>query len=90
MKRVQAHVRITGRVQGVYFRAATAQEARASGIDGWVRNVGDDVEAVFEGPRQAVHDLVEWCRTGPARAVVEHVETRWTEPEGITGFRIRS
>jgi len=88
--RVQAHVRIIGRVQGVYFRASTAEEARNHGVDGWVRNAGDDVEAVFEGSRSAVQHMVEWSRTGPTRAAVDRVETHWSDPEGITGFRIRN
>lgn len=86
---VRAHVRIAGRVQGVYFRQTTADEARALGLAGWVRNTGDEVEAVFEGPRPAVERAIEWCHSGPPRASVERVETTWEDPEGIAGFRIR-
>mgnify|MGYP001024424125 CR=1 FL=1 len=87
---VRAHVVVSGRVQGVYFRASAAEEARALGLAGWVRNAGDDVEAVFEGPRPAVERMIEWCHTGPAHASVERVEVEWGEPEGLTGFGIRS
>lgn len=86
---VCAHVRVSGRVQGVYFRASTADEARALGLAGWVRNAGDDVEAVFEGPRSRVERLIEWCHGGPQRAVVEGVEVTWEQPEGAGGFAVR-
>ncbi|MGB4441135.1 MAG: acylphosphatase [Coriobacteriia bacterium] len=86
---VRAHVVVGGRVQRVYFRQSTAHEARALGLAGWVRNAGDDVEAVFEGPRPSVERIVGWCHTGPAHARVEHVEVEWGEPEGLTGFGIR-
>lgn len=86
---VRAHVLISGRVQGVYFRGTTAEEARALGLAGWVRNIGEDVEAVFEGSRSRVEQMVEWCHHGPERAAVAGVETRWEEAEGITGFRVR-
>ena len=86
---VRAHVIVSGRVQGVYFRASTADQARTLGLSGWVRNAGDDVEAVFEGPRRAVERAIEWCHAGPPRAAVERVEVTWAEPEGLTGFGIR-
>lgn len=85
----RAHVRVTGRVQGVYFRASTQRVAASLGLTGWVRNAGDDVEAVFEGPRGAVERAVEWCREGPAHANVERVDVTWEEPEGLGGFTVR-
>lgn len=87
----RAHVRITGRVQGVYFRASTARTARELGLAGWVRNTADGgVEAVFEGPRSAVDDAVTWCRTGPPRAVVEQVEVTREAAEGLSRFSVLS
>jgi len=86
---VRAHVTIVGRVQGVYFRAQTRSQALALGLTGWVRNHGEDVEAVFEGTRETVALMTEWCHEGPPRAAVEHVELVWEEPEGLTGFEIR-
>lgn len=86
---VRAHVIIVGRVQRVYFRAETKTQALALGLTGWVRNHGDNVEAVFEGTREAVTQMAEWCHEGPPRAAVEHVEIAWEQPEGLTGFRIR-
>lgn len=86
---VRAHVRISGIVQGVYFRANTEEEARAWGVSGWVRNAGDSVEAVFEGPPHAVETVVAWCHEGPRRAYVETVDVDWEQPEGLEGFSIR-
>jgi acylphosphatase len=86
---VRAQLVISGRVQRVYFRAETARHARAEGLSGWVRNVGDEVEAVFEGPRAAVDRLIAWCHEGPSGAAVERVDVRWSEPEGISGFSVR-
>lgn len=70
-------VLIKGRVQGVWFRAWTKQEAESLGLDGWVRNRADGrVEAVFAGPPAAVDAMVEACRRGPSAARVGHVEVR--------------
>ena len=81
-------VRISGDVQGVGFRWYTREQAMASGVAGWVRNLPDGrVEAVFEGHREAVDALVEWCRSGPRSATVTDVEVRDEAPEGEEGFR---
>lgn len=88
-ERVRAHLLISGRVQGVYFRAETARRARGDGLSGWVRNLGDQVEAEFEGPRNAVERLIAWCHEGPPRADVERVDVSWSEPTGTEGFSIR-
>ena len=69
MDLVRAHVLVQGLVQGVYFRANTAEKARSNGVAGWVRNNLDGaVEAVFEGKKDAVNKVIEWCRTGPMGA----------------------
>ena len=85
----RAHVIVSGRVQGVYYRASAAEEARALGLTGWVRNAGADVEAAFEGERPAVERMVAWCHEGPPRAHVTHVDVTWEEPEGLERFSIR-
>ena len=86
--RVRARVR--GRVQGVFFRAETRARAESLGLAGWVRNAPDgSVEAVFEGAAERVESMVEWCRRGPAGAVVEDVEVVREEPVGESGFRVR-
>ena len=88
--RVRAHVFVSGRVQGVGYRATTRKTAREHGVDGWVRNLDDGrVEAVFEGPRSAVDRLVEWCETGSPAAVVDDVDVDYEEPTGESGFRVR-
>lgn len=80
---------ITGRVQGVWYRARTQEQAETLGVSGWVRNRPDgSVEAVFEGEPTSVAAAVEWCREGPAHANVESVDVRDESPEGLSGFRI--
>lgn len=86
----RAHLLITGRVQGVGFRASTRREAVRRGAAGWVQNLRDGrVEAVFEGDRETVEGLVEWCHTGPDTARVEDIEVAYGDPEGLEGFEIR-
>jgi acylphosphatase len=88
--RIRRRVWVSGRVQGVAFRAAARREARAAGVDGWVRNLADGrVEAVFEGAPEAVAALLAWCREGPSHARVERVEVREEAPEGASGFEVR-
>ncbi len=85
----RAHVTIRGRVQGVFFRAEAQDRASSFGLSGWVRNNLDGtVEAVFEGDRERVESMVEWCRRGPSGAVVENVEVAWEEPRGEAGFSV--
>jgi len=82
---------VSGRVQGVWFRGSTQAEARRRGADGWVRNCRDgSVEAVFEGPPEAVVALVAWCGRGPPAARVENVEWWEETPEGLHGFDIEA
>ena len=83
-------VRITGRVQGVGFRAWTEGEARRRSLGGWVRNAGDgSVEARFAGPAGSVDEMVDLCRQGPAVARVDAVEIREAEKGFSVDFRIR-
>lgn len=87
VKRVR--VSITGRVQGVFFRAECARRARELGLVGFVRNTPDGrVEAVFEGPSQDVDTMIEWCRQGPPLAVVDEVEVTGEDSRGDTEFRV--
>ena len=81
---------VYGFVQGVGFRFAVEREARSRGVAGWVRNRPDGaVEAVFEGERERVEVLVDFCRKGPRGAEVERVEVSGEPAEGLGGFRIR-
>ncbi len=70
-----AHIRIHGRVQGVFYRQWTMSEARARGLSGWVRNrVDGTVEAVFKGDTEIINDMVKACKRGSPRAFVTKVE----------------
>ncbi len=85
----RVHVRISGRVQGVFFRASCAEEARSRGLAGWVRNASDGaVEAEFEGSDTQVAAMLAWCRRGPPAARVVEVEATALDPLGQEGFRI--
>ncbi len=76
----RVHVVIIGKVQGVCFRIATKQEAEKYAVTGWVRNrIDGSVEAVFEGKKDRVESVLEWCREGPITARVKKVETKWEE-----------
>jgi acylphosphatase len=85
------HVYISGRVQGVFFRAATRLAAVDLNLTGWVRNTEDGtVEAVFEGEDADVQKMVAWCRTGPPAARVDKVTLTEEHPAGgFSGFSIR-
>jgi len=82
---------VHGRVQGVFFRQATADEARALGLRGWVRNlVNGDVEIMAEGPRRELKILAAWANQGPRMARVTGVDEEWLEYRGDLGaFAIR-
>jgi acylphosphatase len=87
MRRV--HVEISGRVQGVFFRASCAERARALRLGGWVRNAEDGrVQAEFEGDPDSVATMIDWCREGPAYADVERVDVRDRPPSGVRDFRV--
>lgn len=90
MSTVRRRVHVEGRVQGVFFRASCAREARALAIAGWVRNSRDGgVEAVFEGEPDAVARMVAWCHRGPSQAVVTGVRVDEEPPQGDQWFAVR-
>jgi len=75
---------VSGRVQGVWFRAATREEATRLGLRGWVRNLPDGrVEAIFEGEEGPLRQMLDWCRTGPPGARVLGVDSRWGPPTRV-------
>lgn len=90
MADARVHLIISGRVQGVFFRYSTKDEADALGITGWVRNRREGtVETVAEGPRDKLDKFVEWCRHGPPHARVTDVQENWEEPKHeFTGFSL--
>lgn len=78
MVKARAHIYVTGKVQGVFFRQNTKRQAQSRGVYGWVRNLEDGrVEAVFEGEEEAVKAVVEFCRVGPKTAQVSDVVVTW-------------
>ena len=82
---------ISGRVQGVWFRASTKEKAEQLGLTGWVRNTSDGcVEAVFEGEEQLVNQMIEWCHHGPPHSKVNNVDIKNQDPTNdFDGFSIR-
>ncbi|CAA9460554.1 MAG: Acylphosphate phosphohydrolase, putative [uncultured Rubrobacteraceae bacterium] len=90
-ERERADVRVTGRVQGVFFRDSARRNAERLGLSGWVRNSPDGaVEAVFEGPSEGVREMVRWCEQGPPDASVEDVSADFGPGrEDLTGFEVR-
>ncbi|MEM2874718.1 MAG: acylphosphatase [Candidatus Hadarchaeales archaeon] len=87
----RAHVIVSGRVTGVFFRHHTAELARRLGVRGWVRNTSDGrVEAMFEGDKSSVEEMVDFCKRGPPAAVVTGIEIEWEEYRGeFSGFEVR-
>jgi acylphosphatase len=91
MAEVARHVRVTGRVQGVFFRAWTRDQAKAHGIKGWIRNCADgSVEAHLEGEEAAVRWLIDIIYDGPGGARVDRVEAQEAEVEGLPSFEVRN
>lgn len=83
MPATRAHVYVHGRVQGVFFRATTRDKARSLGVKGWVKNCLDGgVEAVFEGEKDTVEKIVNWCKKGPEGAFVNHIDAHWEKCSG--------
>jgi acylphosphatase len=87
---MRRRVVVHGRVQGVFFRDSTREEAERRGVAGWVTNRDDGaVEAVFEGEPDPVQAMVRFCSEGPRSADVDRVEESEEEPEGLSGFDVR-
>lgn len=89
LQQIRAYVLISGRVQGVGYRMSTVDLATDLGLSGWVRNLADGrVEAVFEGSRDVVEEMIHWCQQGPPGAVVKDVAVEYEQPQGIQGFQV--
>lgn len=91
MDQARGHLLIKGMVQGVYYRAFARDIASYHSLKGWVRNLPDgSVEAVVEGPRQAIEQFIGSCRSGPPGARVEHIDITWEDYSGnMADFQIR-
>jgi acylphosphatase len=87
---IRAHVYVSGRVQGVFFRDHTQRWASSLGLKGWVRNLHDGrVEAIVEGDREKIEELIANLKQGPPMANVTNVEISWEDFKGeFDGFRI--
>ena len=84
---VRRRLSISGRVQGVFYRAAAEREGHRLGLGGHARNLPDGrVEVVVEGPKDAVDAFIRWAKIGPPRAQVTDVTAFAEEPVGVTGF----
>lgn len=82
-EKARAHLIITGKVQGVFFRAETCRAANLYGVTGWVRNLPDKtVEAVVEGDAIDVQSLIDWCKKGPPLSRVDDVQVRSQDYQG--------
>ncbi|MDY7101320.1 MAG: acylphosphatase [Actinomycetota bacterium] len=87
---VRCHLLISGRVQGVFYRASLRDQATARGLGGWARNLADGrVEAEVEGPAAAVDEVVAWTHEGPPAARVTGVEVATRPPTGERTFTVR-
>lgn len=83
MEKVRAHAVISGMVQGVCFRYETQDRACSMGVTGWVMNRRDGkVECVFEGEKDSVKEIIEWCHRGPSGAIVKNVIVEWEDYTG--------
>jgi acylphosphatase len=80
----RAHAVISGRVQGVFFRAEARARARSLRLAGWVR-----WRPVFEGSEEGVASMLRWCEQGPSGARVDAVDVTWEQPAGDTAFEVR-
>jgi acylphosphatase len=89
-EKMRAHIYISGRVQGVYFRRNTVNQALQLGLKGWVRNLADRrVETVVEGNEENIKEFIRWCHKGPPLAIVRGVEVSKQRPRGeFQTFRV--
>jgi len=79
----QVHIFVSGRVQGVFYRANTRKKAKELGIKGWVRNLYDGrVEITAEGKEKDLKKFIEWCKKGPELAFVENIKVEWKDYKG--------
>lgn len=87
----RAHLKVKGRVQGVFFRAHTQETAEHFELTGWVRNTPDGaVEIIAEGEENNLNSFVEWCHKGPPSAMVSAVECQYSNSSGeFSSFRIK-
>jgi len=90
-EKASVHIFVSGRVQGVYFRENARKKAQELGVFGWIRNLIDGrVEAVFEGEKRNVEEIVNWAKRGPIWAKVEDIQINWQDYKGeFNNFEIK-
>lgn len=90
MERIRAAVRVSGKVQGVFFRHSARLRATGLGLTGWIRNREDgDVDATVEGARDRVAEFIAWCRVGPPHAEVRELKVTESAATGeFSSFRV--
>ncbi len=86
---MDVHLIVRGRVQGVWFRAGTQEQALQLGLCGWVKNCPDgSVEIHAQGEKETLEQFINWCRKGPPAAQVSDLDIEWVDPQGATTFEI--
>lgn len=90
MTLVHKKITVFGKVQGVFFRISSRKKAKELGVNGFVKNQNDgSVYAEVEGDRHCVNSFVEWCKSGPEKAIVDGINVENGEINRFTGFEIR-
>ena len=86
----QVHLIITGKVQGVFYRATCQEVANSLGLTGWVRNLPSrQVEVLVQGEKEKIEKLIQWCKKGPPNASVSEIKVVWGNIlQIITDFKI--
>ena len=86
---MSVHLIVSGRVQGVWFRAGTREQALELGLCGWAKNCPDGtVEIHAEGDKKTLEQFITWCRKGPPAARVSALEVEWVVSQSLTTFKI--
>lgn len=89
MSSIAREILCEGKVQGVFFRASTQNQAKSLQLKGWVKNKSDGSVLIHaEGKAEAIDVLIAWCKVGPEAAIVEQVKVRVTEVKGFEAFKI--
>ena len=85
------HLIAHGKVQGVWYRASTQEQALNLGLCGWVKNCSDgSVEIHAEGEKDILEQFIDWCRKGPPAAQVSTLDIEWVDSQGLTDFEIQA
>ncbi len=90
MNNVSTRLKISGKVQGVFFRATAKKIAEKNNLTGWIKNLADgNVEAIVSGNKDGVEKFIEWCKDGPENATIESVEVNYLEEKIFKEFKVK-